>query len=393
MTPSLFPRRILLAVTGLSPQVVTETLYALATDKTDPFIPTEIHLVTTREGKQRADLSLLSTDPGWFLRICRDYSMREIAFSEDHIHVVKKPDGTELDDIRSVEDNERAADFITEIVREWTADAESALHVSIAGGRKTLGYYLGYALSLYGRPQDQLSHVLVSEPFESSWDFFYPTPYSKVITTRDNKLADTAQAQVTLAEIPFVRLREGLPRDLLAGGARFSEVVTEAQKALPPLSLVLDSATRQVAAGGETFILRPAEFAFYWMCAARAQSGRPGVHWSDDGIAEELLGYYGRLANPASGDYERAAQAYRRGLTKENFDPAKAHVHKAIRGALGERRAAPYLLHHLEPIPRTRYHRQGLTLPASTITIATPSLPSKQRQADGAILPSIPFRP
>lgn len=39
-------RQILLLVTGLTPQVVTETIYALW--KTEPtLIPTEVHLVTT----------------------------------------------------------------------------------------------------------------------------------------------------------------------------------------------------------------------------------------------------------------------------------------------------------------------------------------------------------
>ena len=33
------PRRILLAVTGLSPQIVTETLYALAVGNNEPFVP------------------------------------------------------------------------------------------------------------------------------------------------------------------------------------------------------------------------------------------------------------------------------------------------------------------------------------------------------------------
>ncbi len=42
-----YPRRILLAVTGLTPQVVTETLYALACRPQTPWVPDEIHLVTT----------------------------------------------------------------------------------------------------------------------------------------------------------------------------------------------------------------------------------------------------------------------------------------------------------------------------------------------------------
>lgn len=37
-----------------------------------------------------------------------------------------------------------------------------------------MGFFVGYALSLFGRAQDRLSHVLVSDPFESLTDFYYP---------------------------------------------------------------------------------------------------------------------------------------------------------------------------------------------------------------------------
>ena len=35
-----YPRRILLCVTGLTPQILTETLYALAVQRQPPFVPT-----------------------------------------------------------------------------------------------------------------------------------------------------------------------------------------------------------------------------------------------------------------------------------------------------------------------------------------------------------------
>jgi hypothetical protein len=72
--PSAYKRRVLLAVSGLSPQIVTETIYALASNPQAPFVPTEVHLITTREGAQRAELSLLSDDLGWFHKLCTDCS-------------------------------------------------------------------------------------------------------------------------------------------------------------------------------------------------------------------------------------------------------------------------------------------------------------------------------
>ena len=114
--------------------------------------------------------------------------------------------------------------------------------------------------------------------------------------------------------------------------------------------------------------MRPALFALYWMLADRARHGRPGVHWSE-GIEGELLGYYGRVVNPASGDYERAEQAYAHGLSAENVNPTKTHIKEELERRLGRRRAEPYSIKALERIPGTRYRRFGLDLPPGVIRI------------------------
>ncbi len=104
MEPHAFRRRVLLAVTGLSPQVVTETVYALAVRRAPAFVPTEIELITTREGAQRAELALLSDDPGWFHRLRADYAPPPIDFDSPHIHALADAEGRPLDDIRSPAD-------------------------------------------------------------------------------------------------------------------------------------------------------------------------------------------------------------------------------------------------------------------------------------------------
>jgi CRISPR-associated protein (TIGR02584 family) len=232
--PHTFPRRVLLAVTGLSPQVVTETLYALTQDVKPAFVPTEVHLLTTGEGAERARLTLLSDEPGWFHRLRHDYRLPEMKFDEHFIHVLKTADGIPIIDIRTAEENERLADTLTETIRQLTADQNCALHLSIAGGRKTMSFYAGYGLSLFGRPQDRLSHVLVSVPYESNQQFYYPTPYRYVIYTHppESRPLDAREAQVSLAEIPFVRLRPGFDERLLKGSVTFSEAVVSAQRAL-----------------------------------------------------------------------------------------------------------------------------------------------------------------
>lgn len=124
-------------------------------------LPTELHIVTTAEGADRARLALLSAQPGWFHRLLADYRLAPIAFDDSHIHVLAGPGGLPLPDIRSADDNARAADQVAELVRQLSADDVAQLHVSLAGGRKTLGFFAGYALSLWGRDADRMWDVLV----------------------------------------------------------------------------------------------------------------------------------------------------------------------------------------------------------------------------------------
>lgn len=342
-------------VTGLSPQVVTETLYALTQDPDEQFTPTEVRLLTTTEGAERARLSLLSDEPGWFRRLCEDFALENIRFDASCIHVLSDADGIELADIRTPEHNEIAANALTETIRQLTRESDSALHVSIAGGRKTMGFYAGYALSLFGRPQDRLSHVLVSEPYESCWDFFYPTPYSRVINTRDNTLADTSKAKVTLARIPFVSLRHGLPERLFHGVASFSDTVQAAQQALAPPRVVLDERQHCVWCGEQRVDMRPAEFAFYAWMARRCKKAMGPVRWSDDGWTQEYLDEYRRLRDEVSGDLERVSAALRADITKDYFEQRKAKTIRVLRKTLGNNAALAYLIKPFGKRPLTRF--------------------------------------
>lgn len=271
--PSDFPRRILLCVTGMSPQIVTETLYALAVRAEPAFVPTELHLISTAEGLERARLMLL--DPGFdhLHRLRADYDLPEIAV---HLHAIGDAAGQPLADIRTPQDNAAAANAISRLLAELTADPDAAVHVSIAGGRKTMGYYLGYCLSLYGRPQDRLSHVLVKPDYESLPDFFYPTPETRVLLDRRDRPLDAAKATVDLAEIPFVSLREHLPARLLEG-ASFADAIRAAGQAQIAPHLTIDIARRTVCCNDVEVELSPQTFAYYawiaWRCLDEVAPG------------------------------------------------------------------------------------------------------------------------
>jgi CRISPR-associated protein (TIGR02584 family) len=365
-------RRILLVVTGLSPQVVTETLYALAVRGKSAdarFIPTEIHLLTTQKGRQLARASLLHPDGGQFHALLKDYpQIGAPLFDERHIHVIRGADGADLEDIRTPEENAAAADTITALVADLTQDADAQLHVSIAGGRKTMGFYLGYAFSLFARPQDQLSHVLVSAPFENHPDFYFPPATPRRLALSGGAHIDTAEAEITLAEIPVVRLRHGLPEALQNGRARFNEAVAAIQKSLLPPHLAIDLVRRKVRCGETEFSLPPILFAWLAWWAMQAKNRTPMKSWREfEPEAKEYLALYERIVGPDSAYLEGTVKRLQNDTdTKTFFEENNAKLTQALKKALGAFEARPY---QLIREGRRGHVRRGLGLPPDAVTL------------------------
>jgi CRISPR-associated protein (TIGR02584 family) len=231
-----FDRNILLSLTGMIPQVVTETMWALTNrgERID-----EIRIITTASGRQRLERELLDPQTGQFFAFCRDYGIdpRQIRFSPETISMLHFPDGRLLDDIRTPEENRLAANQICSIVRELTHGSGTRLFASAAGGRKTMSIYLANAMQLYARSWDSLWHVLVSPAFEQLDDFYYIPPIPRQVSFIDRqsgerRIISTAEAEIELAPIAFVRLR-GLQAASLGGdGKSYDEIVGELQSNL-----------------------------------------------------------------------------------------------------------------------------------------------------------------
>lgn len=199
----------LIAVTGMTPAVVTETLYGIA--KEDAPWPSQITLITTKKGKEKI-LTTLSQFSA-IEAVCKEVGKPIIPFSEKDIQVVPNAEGKEVEDAKSLADHEALADYIMTFIRNACLDENVRIHASIAGGRKTMTFYLGYAMSIFGRSYDRLSHVLINESFENIPGFFFPTHEKHEIHLKDREgqltgeVLNTQDAKVILADIPFVRQR------------------------------------------------------------------------------------------------------------------------------------------------------------------------------------------
>ena len=275
-------RHILLCVAGLTPQIILETLYALTQERNERI--DEIRVITTIAGRNKLKEVLLDRETGKLAEFCRDYAIHRdsIKFDETTITLLRKPDGTMLEDIRTVEENEFAGDQICDIVRELAKDDNLQIHASAAGGRKTMSIYLTAAMQMFGRAQDALSHVLVSEPFEMNQEFFYIPPSPRILKGRDGKDVSTAEARIYLADIPFVRLRGSRDEwsEVKEQAHPYSEIVERAQLDLDFLEsdydAEIDLENYCVTVKDRAVPLAPREMFFYAMFAGFRLEGKNG---------------------------------------------------------------------------------------------------------------------
>jgi CRISPR-associated protein (TIGR02584 family) len=371
-------REILVAVAGLTPQVVTETLYYLTQKRDPPLAIAEIYVLTTQRGRQRILTDLLTPDGGHFHALCGEYDIdpTTITFDADHIYAFTDVAGIPLDDIRTAADSAAVADQILALIRRLTDDLTTRLHCSLAGGRKTQSALLGFALQLYGRPQDTLLHVLVDEAFEGHADFFYPSRQPRLIQTRDGRQLDARTARVDVAEIPYVRLRTKLFGDQFTPATGFDQVIAHAQHTLDLLPnlevLLIAPKNRRIYIGKVEIPLRPIELVFYTQLAlARVHQGKQGDGFLSldniDGMQDELLRRYEQLYGRDSGRVDALRRKWATGFPRDSVRSHFANIKRKIEAAVPDRSQASFsTVDSQGPYGATRY---GLRLPPEKIEI------------------------
>lgn len=257
-------KEILILVAGATPQIITETIYALS-QKNPQVHPDEMYIITTNTGKRCIKEALLGK--GILKALADEYSLPALELKEDSFIIVKDPSGQELDDIRNEAENEALGDCITSLIMEKARDESVRLHCSLAGGRKTMSFYIGSALQLFGRPWDRLYHVLVSSDFETNPNFFYKPKKNTVIERQcpdgSIKQLNTDNAEIQLAELPLIRLGNKLSLK----GKGFRELIAEGQRewdtATIQPELTVDLFARTIYIGDTLIEMVPVQLMIY----------------------------------------------------------------------------------------------------------------------------------
>lgn len=321
------PNNILVCVSGLTPQIVTETFYCLAVQQKIKI--DEVYILTTKRGR---DVILGSDDASFtpktplkkeLKKLCDKYKLKMPAFESNDSHIiVAKEESIELSDIRTDKHNILFPNKTCEFLSKLTSDPNNTLFCSISGGRKSMSVHLAFALSLFGRENDKLLHVLTSE--ESEFKRFYPENKSEA---RD----------LELAEIPFVRLRSLLSPEIKSQNLlkhKFDEIVSITQSQLKVLSdktkLIIDVERREIQYGNNSISLEPFEFLFYYFFVDLKNRGLQNISINQFISEETTLRFVEFFDEYYPNIYIKEKRWFKKGFAKEDFNQKRSKVNSKI---------------------------------------------------------------
>jgi hypothetical protein len=187
---------------------------------------------------------------------------------------------SDLEDITTSSDNKTAADFILRELRTFTEDPSTRVFASIAGGRKTMGALLMSCMSLLGREQDRVLHVLVNRPFDEKLvpPFLFPERGAQHTHVSGSKRVRAIDARIELIDVPFVRMRGWYEQAFKTVPPSYATLVAGVQGTAPsPVNhptLTVDRANGRLLVDGEDGPhLSSAEFAVLAMLLALVKKG------------------------------------------------------------------------------------------------------------------------
>lgn len=171
-----------------------------------------------------------------------------------------------------------------EALENLEENPDVTLHVSLAGGRKSMSSYAHTALMFFGRPRDQLSHVLVKPTVLEALPtkFWWPGKHgagARTVVPKD-------QAVVKLIDVPFIPMRLTVPKGVKIADLKYREFVElgklieedrVAHDGPPPVAF--DANTFSVVCGTIEITLSPAKFITLALFAVARKAG-----WQTDAV-------------------------------------------------------------------------------------------------------------
>ncbi len=369
----------LLVLAGSAPQVVTASIYALAEKGVvvDEVVAVCFEhqvpqLLASLNGPRQGGLSPLE-------HLASELACSSISLDVSNLLVPKNCHGISLSHISTIGDVETLAECIFSLLRRITLDSERAIYASISNGAREMAFYLSYAMAIYAREQDSMSHVFFKEGYEHS-EFFFPTQQSEWFQSAKGPL-DKSKGTVTLLEMPFVRLRDSLPRSLIQSSLNLEQARAIHQLANQDVSLELDDYSTGLICSGVYIEMTESNYAFYRMLVVDLQDAKEGydspnneepctvtaLHYINQRMAIHGMPLFDAL--DVALDYaeenllsmrQNEIDGLRYGMKKSFFNQRKFEINQSIRAALPSSIAEHY---DIDTLYKTR--RKGASKPVN----------------------------
>jgi CRISPR-associated protein (TIGR02584 family) len=235
---------ILIATMGASPAVLTETVWSLS-HATLSVVPDEIVVLTPKNCADRLKKEILSGEESVWNRLLKELVKDKInidgklVFGEMSIHVIPDAHKNAMWDLRSSEDNLLAADFMMQEIRKYSESPDTEIIASIAGGRKTMSALLLSCMTLLGREEDKVVHVLLPEELEGVAEppIYFPQKGVTHVSKRTGKKYKGDKLCSELFEVPFVRMRGWYNEKFKTNPPTYLSLVKKIQQVAPPAAV------------------------------------------------------------------------------------------------------------------------------------------------------------
>jgi hypothetical protein len=160
-----------------------------------------------------------------------------------------------------------------------------------------------------------------------------------------------------LAEIPFVRMRGGIPQHLLDGKTGFSESIKFARQLELEPTIKIDRANSGIWVADVKIPLTDVNFIFYLWLLGRSIDGEPIKRMSDENpdYAEEYLAVYEQHTNLMK-DYDRTQKTLNPGMSSQWISERISAVKKSFEQGLGPQAARPFVVQSTGGNNNRHYH-------------------------------------
>ena len=283
--------QVLIVVLGTSPAILTETVWALAVN--EGIVPDEIEIWTTKTGKDVFEKAVLTKDAKtgktvWDsllddLTTKRNINITgKLALEDDSWKIFANTKKQHLEDLLTTEDNLATADKMLKELRGHD-DPSKQILLSIAGGRKTMGALALQCMSLVGREEDKVYHVLVNPPFDTGLTppFFFPEKKGKKWQsreTRDKTTVTDKEAQINLFSVPYIRVRPLYEEKLKEKVVSFSKLCERVQEKINKKPVLkINKKTGEVWLDGVEIAVNDFQFKTIQFCAEYKNENEEGI--------------------------------------------------------------------------------------------------------------------